>query len=278
MLHARVLNPRATLPRIGFYALTLFTISCGSHRITLPSATGTPFPDAAPAYNDVIRDCRGAQTLSASLSLSGRAGSTKLAARIDAGFAAPSKLRLEGYPRIAFGGKPFFILVANGSDATLVLKRDNRVLRGAPPSAIIEALTGVALNPDEMRSLMAGCAFGTGEPTDGRSFGRDWASVQIGAVTVFLRRMNNQWRIAGARRGSLEIEYSDFAGTRPTSVRLHTAPSTGVVPADLTIRMSQVEINTTLETNVFNVDVPKDAAPLTLEELRRAGPLGAETK
>jgi hypothetical protein len=27
---------------------------------------------------------------------------------------------------------------------------------------------------------------------------------------------------------------------------------------------------------VFNVDVPRDAVPLTLEELRRAGPLGGE--
>jgi hypothetical protein len=27
---------------------------------------------------------------------------------------------------------------------------------------------------------------------------------------------------------------------------------------------------------VFNVEIPRDAAPLTLEELRRAGPMGGE--
>jgi hypothetical protein len=278
MSDARVSSLRAALATIACSALTLLSISCGAPRINLPSGTGSPFPDATTAYADAVHDCRGVQTLSASLSLSGRAGSTKLSARIDAGFATPSRLRLEGYPRIAFGGRPFFVLVANGSDATLVLTRDNRVLRGAPPSAIIEALTGVALNPDEMRSLMAGCAFGPGEPGDGRSFDRDWASVQTGSVTVFLRRMDNQWRIAGARRGSLQVEYSEFVGSRPTSLRLYTASSGGVVPADLSIRMSQVEMNTTLENTVFDVDVPKDAAPLTLEELRRAGPLGAEVK
>jgi len=278
MSGARVSSPRATLARIAWYALILLTSSCGGPpRINLPSGTGSPFPDATASYADAVRDCRSVQTLSASLSLSGRAGSTKLAARIDAGFASPSRLRLEGYPRIAFGGRPFFVLVADGSDATLVLTRDNRVLRGAPPSAIIEALTGIALTPDDMRSLMAGCAFATGEPRDGRSFDHDWASVQTGAVTVFLRRLQNQWRIAGARRGSLQIEYSEFAGSRPTAVRLHTTSSPGVVPADLSIRMSQIEMNTTLENNVFNVEVPKDAAPLTLEELRRAGPLGAST-
>jgi hypothetical protein len=278
MFDARVSGLRATLAPIACYALTLLLVSCGPPRISLPSGAGSPFPDATAVYADATRDCRAAQTLSASLSLSGRAGSTKLSARIDAGFAAPSRLRLEGYPRIAFGGRPFFVLVASGSDATLVLTRDNRVLRGAAPSAIIEALTGVALTPDEMRSLMAGCAFGPGEPGDGRSFERDWASVQTGPVTVFLRRIDNQWRIGGARRGSLQVEYSEFAGSRPTSLRLHTASSAGVVPADLSIRMSQVEMNTTLENNVFSVDVPTDAVPLTLEELRRAGPLGAEAK
>jgi hypothetical protein len=279
MSEARVSSPRGTLAQIACYSLIVLTISsCGTHRINLPTGTGTPFPDATAAYADAVRDCRGVQTLSASLSLAGRAGSTKLSARIDAGFATPSRLRLEGYPRIAFGGRPFFVLVATESDATLVLTRDNRVLRGAPPSGIIEALTGVALNPDEMRSLIAGCAFGTGESSDGRSFDRDWASVQTGPVTVFLQRVDHQWRLAGAQRGSLQIEYSDFAGSHPTSVRLHTTSSAGVVPADLSIRMSQVEMNTTLENNVFNIDVPKDAAPLTLEELRRAGPLGTETK
>ena len=37
-------------------------------------------------------------------------------------------------------------------------------------------------------------------------------------------------------------------------------------------------MNTTLDNSVFSVDVPKDATPLTLEELRRAGPLGAERR
>jgi hypothetical protein len=55
---------------------------------------------------------------------------------------------------------------------------------------------------------------------------------------------------------------------------VHTTSSAGVVPADLSIRISQVEVNTTLGTGVFSVDVPKDAAPLTIEELRTVGPLG----
>jgi hypothetical protein len=111
------------------------------------------------------------KTISASLSLSGRAGSTKLSARIDAGFAETAQLRLEGYPKVSFGGKPFFTLVSRAGDATLVLNRDGRVLRGIPPAAIIEALTGVSVDPDRLRALVSGCALGAARnpPTAGRS-------------------------------------------------------------------------------------------------------------
>ena len=42
--------------------------------------------------------------------------------------------------------------------------------------------------------------------------------------------------------------------------------------ADLALRLSQVEINVPIEPRVFDIEVPKDAVPLTLEELRRSDP------
>jgi hypothetical protein len=208
--------------------------------------------------------------MSASLSLSGRAGSTKLTARIDAGFAEPARVRLEGYPRVNFGGKPFFVLVATGAEATLVLTRDDRVLRGAAPSAIIEALAGVALDPYELRAVVSGCALGAVEPTAGRTFNNGWSALDAGDTTLFLRQQDGRWRLLAMRRGSLTIEYSKFAGARPTAVRLHTTASAGVPAADLTVRASQVEINVPLEDTAFTADVPGTATPLTLEELRGA--------
>lgn len=255
--------------------LLLFAASCGAPRaVTLPSGAGTPFPEFAPAYAESTTDCRAVKTMSASLSLSGRAGATKLSARIDAGFAEPGRLRLEGFPRVSFGGKPFFVLAAHGADATLVLTRDARVLRGAEPAAIIEALTGIALDPDQLRAVVSGCALGVVQPTEGRSFSNGWASVDAGDTTVFLRQIEGRWRLAAARRGSLTLDYTDFSSGRPSTLHLHTIPGPGIAPADLTLRISQVDINTPLDNAVFHVDVPRDAAPLTLEELRRAGPLG----
>ena len=257
-------------------SLLIFSASCAAPRVTLPSGSGTPFPAFTSAYEAATSDCRAVRTMSASLSLSGRAGSTKLSARIDGGFAESGRLRLEGYPRVNFGGKPFFVLVARGPDATLVLTRDGRVLRGAAPSAIIEALAGIALEPDELRALVSGCALGAGRPADGRSFQHGWAGIEAAGTTVFLRQIEGQWRVAGARRGPLTIEYSNFVGGRPSTLHLQTTSAQGVAPADLTLRVSQVEINTPLDNAVFYADVPPNAVPLTLEELRRAGPLGGE--
>jgi hypothetical protein len=268
---------RRTIARVAPVPVLIFITACGAPRVALPSGAGTPSPDSVASYTEATRECRGVKTLSATLSLSGRAGSSKLSARIDAGFSDPGRLRLEGYPRVNFGGKPFFVLVANGRDATLVLTRDGRVLRGAAPADIIEALAGIALEPDDMRALVAGCALGNGEPADGRSFEGGWASVETGNATVFLHQVENQWRVAGLRRGSLSVEYSEFGDGHPATVHLRTTASQNVAAADLTIHISQREANVPLETAVFSVDVPKDAAPLTLEELRRAGPLGGGT-
>jgi hypothetical protein len=242
--------------------------------VTLPSGSGSPFPAFAAAYAESAAECRSVKTMSASLSLSGRAGSTKLSARIDAGFAESGRLRLEGFPKVSFSGKPFFVLVSRGEEATLVLNRDARVLRGTAPSAIIEALTGIALDPDQLRAAVSGCGLGATDPMAGRTYENGWASVDAGDATVFLRQIEGRWRVAAVRKGQLTIQYSDFASGRPSTVHLHTSPVPGTVPADLTLRLSQVEINAPLADAVFAADVPRDATPITLEELRRAGPLG----
>jgi hypothetical protein len=207
------------------------------------------------------------------MALSGRAGATKLSARIDAGFAEPDRLRLEGFPRVSFGGRPFFVLVASGGNATLVLTRSGGVLRGAPPAAIIEALAGVALDPAQLRAAVTGCGLGTEQPGAGRLFENGWAAIDAGDTTVFLRQISGRWRVAAARRGTLTIEYADFSPGPPSTVRLRTAAAQGVV-TDIRLRISLVEIDVPLADAVFDVDVPREAVPITLEELKKAGPLG----
>jgi hypothetical protein len=237
-------------------------------RVTLPTGAGVPFPEFTTAYAEATADCRAVKTMSASMSLSGRAGDTKLAARVDAGFAGPDRLRLEGFPRISFGGKPFFVLVARGGQATLLLTRSGGVVRGAPPAAIIEALAGVALEPSELHAVVSGCGLGAVQPEAGRTFGNGWAAADAGETTVFLRQIDGRWRVAAVRRGPLTIEYAELNSGRPATVALRTVAAQGVVPGDIRLRLSQVEINVPLADAVFELDIPPDAAPMTLEELR----------
>jgi hypothetical protein len=250
----------------------LLAAGCGAKRFAPPAGPGTPFPAYGAAIDEATTQCRGVKTMSATLALSGRAGEQRLRGRVDAGFAAPADVRLEG--RAPFG-RPVFILVARDTEhATLVLPRDNRVLRDAPPAAIVESLAGIALDPADLRSALAGCGFG-GAATAGQSY-NDLLAVQADDATHYLRRADGRWRLMASARGGLLVEYRDFVSGRPSTIRLRTV---GAAPAgpqtDLSLKLSDVNINVPLEGAVFQVDVPAGAAPLTLDELRRAGPLGA---
>lgn len=236
----------------------------------LPSGAGAPFPGFAAAYDQATARCRDIRTITLSIALSGKAGTTKLRGRIDAGFAAPASVRLEG---VAPFGKPVFVLVAGAGSSTLVLTRDNRVLRNAPPAAIVEALAGVDIDPAAMRTLVAGCGFGAVAPSGGEMFAGGWARGSAGADSLYVRQVASTWRVAGARHGTLTATYIDGDDGRPTSIHLR-AQSDASVTADLTLRLSDVDVNTTLDPRTFQPDVPPDAEPMTLDELRRAGPLG----
>ncbi len=239
--------------------------ACGRKAPSFPTGSGPPFPAFASAYDQATAGCRGVKTMTASMALSGKAGRTKLRGRIDAGFAAPAKVRLEG--RAPFG-RPVFVLTSDGGSATLVLPRDDRVLANAPPEQVVEALAGIALSPDTLRTIVSGCGVSTDAPSAGQSYSGARAAVTVDGGTAYLRRVGTTWQLAGAARDSLTVFYDDFAGGRPSTVRLRT-PGT-----DLTLRLSQVETNTTLDPRTFVADVPDGASPLTLDELRRAGPLG----
>jgi hypothetical protein len=246
--------------------LALLAAACGPPpRPALPSGAGTPFSGFAAAYEQAIQDCNSVRTITAELALSGRAAGTKLRGRINAGFSAPDDIVLEG---LAPFGKPVFVLFGRGGQATLWLPRDERVLTGVPPASIIEALAGVALTPSELRAAVAGCGLGTGTPANGRTFNADWAAVDSPAGTTYLRRVDGRWRVGAAVRNDLTVQYGDFAAGRAGTVYVRTPV------ADLALRLSQLETNTTIDPRAFEVEVPAGASPLTLEELRRAGPLG----
>jgi outer membrane lipoprotein-sorting protein len=253
-------------------AFCLFA-ACAHRPPILPTAAGTPFPDFSSAYQQATASCRGVKTITASMGMSGKAGNTKLRGRIDAGFAAPGRARLEGIPPF---GKPVFVLVADNGTGTLVLTRDDRVLRDAPPEQIVEALAGVALTPDDLRTVVSGCGFTTGEPSSGTLVNEHqsaWLVLVFPQTTTYLSRRNDTWHVVAATRGPVTVNYTNDDSGRPGIVDIR-ATSQGRDTANIRLRLSDVDINTTLDPRTFEVDLPARPVPLTLEELRRAGPMG----
>jgi len=215
----------------------------------------------------------GVRTLTAELALSGRAGRQKLRGRVVAGFARPSSMRLEG---VAPFGPPAFILAARGDTAVLLLPRDSRVLRGARAEDILGALTGVTLGPDDLQAILTGCVVPAPRATGGRLHANGWASIDLmGGATLYLQRAglgSPGWQMRAARQSGWQIEYPVWSGGFPQSARLQSEDP--AVMVDLTAALSQVDTNTDIDANAFTVNVPNDAEPITLEELRANGPLG----
>ena len=248
--------------------------SCVPRPLALPAGPGTPRPDFASVFDQATAACRDTRTLSAELVLSGRAVRQKLRARVLAGL-GPAALRLEG---VAPFGPPAFVFVANQGVGTLMLPRDRRVLKSAPPADILQALAGVALAPDDLRLLLAGCVKASAVPTTGRAYGSEWIAIDLaGGGTAYLRRQDNDWRVVAGMHSGLIVEYRGFLNGRPRAVRVRSARNEGSPQADvdLSVTLGQVEINGTIDPRAFRLDVPSDALPLTLEELREAGPLGS---
>ena len=251
-------------------AFCLVLSGCAGRRIALPTDAGTPLPDFAAIHSDLSRTCSGIRTLTAELSLSGRAGEEKLRGRVHAGFERPASMRLEG---VAPFGPPAFILVARGGDATLLLPRDERVVRDAKPDEILGALTGVSLAPADLQAILTGCVVPSPRPTAGRLHGNGWVSIDLeGGATLFAARQGQGWQLRAARRGPWQVQYTMGTGTLPALVTLHADMPVAV---DLSAGIDQAETNIDLEAAAFNVNVPADARPLSVDTLRANGPLRA---
>ena len=253
-------------------AASLAGAACATNRLNLPTGAGTPRADFALLFDQATRACRDVRTITAELSLSGRAGRQRLRGRVQAGLGAPSAMRLEAPAPF---GAPLFILAAPSERGTLLLPRDRRVIYDASVREILGALVGIELGAADLRAFLSGCVIPDGRPQGGRDFPRGWAaiSLQEGAV-LWLHQLNGRWSVAAGEHAGLLIEYLQFGASAdtPRELRLSATARSKAKDLDLKISLAQVGINLPLSTDVFAVTVPPETMPMTLDELRASDP------
>jgi len=247
----------------------------------VPEGPWTRDPSAPGIFDGASASCRGVRTLTAEIGVRGHAGPSKVRGRVIAGFERGGSLRLESPAPF---GAPIFILVARANRAVLWLPRDRRVLRDAPVEEVLEAIAGLRRTSDDLLALVSGCltVAGTTEVA-GRRSSRGWLMVDLADATrAFLTRDGQAWRIAAGRRdatdalGSWSVSYADFSLNFPASISVWQDVGPAGQPgssAALTLQVSQLETNVPIDSRAFELAVPPDAAPLTIDELRQSGPL-----
>jgi outer membrane lipoprotein-sorting protein len=269
--------------------VSLLAASCSPALLKLPSGPRTPASDGASAIDQATAACRTISTITLEMSVRGSVGAQRLRGRLSAGLAKPASARLEA---VASFGQPAFFFVATGDSATLYVPRDQHVAHGRP-DALLEAVAGVPLDPSALRSVVTGCAAMPNAAAT-QTLGADWRVTVDGSDEIYLRRdpATMSWRLVatlhrstapGAGSGATgpstslgagwRAEYSNFESGLPRTIRLVSTPAGRF---DLQLELSQVELNMPLGADVFQLQVPASAQTVTVDELRRSGPLGGK--
>jgi hypothetical protein len=258
-------------------AAAMVTASCAAPLLKLPSGAGVPAVDASDVLSQALTACQAIKTMTAEVAVSGGVGGRRTRARLAVGLAAPASAYIEAPAPF---GAPGFVFAARAEDATLLLPRDRRVLEHGRPSDVLEAIAGVPLTPSDLRSALTGCA----EDVDARSVRRlddRWREVRGPSQVVYLYRDRDAdpWRVVAVvhqdPQPEWRAEYREFINNIPRTIRL---ASSDPHRFDLHLTLSQVEINVALEPETFRVQIPAGTLPMTLQELRDAGPLADRSR
>ncbi len=259
-------------------ALALALPACAARAPARPSGAPGPDPAAGDAFTTATAACRGFRSMTGELSLSGRAGGERIRGRVIAGLEAGGAVRLEG---VAPFGPPVFILAGRAERATLLLPREHRVLTDTAVSAVLERLTGLALGADDLRLMVSGCLVDQAAPRDGRQWPGGWQAVTLAPDRVaYVRAIQGRPVVVAADYGPWHVDYSDHLSGYPRVVRVRRLrQGSGAqgrandATTDVTARVGELEVNTAINPLAFTLEVPSDAEPMTLDELRSVAPL-----
>jgi hypothetical protein len=246
--------------------------------LRLPSGPGAPASDGPAVLADATAECSKVSSILTEASVRGSAGGQRVRATLHLGVAAPGSARIEA---IAPFGQPLFTFVARDDKGTLLLTRPDRVIADASPAALLEAVTGVPLDPPGLLAALAGCASAP-RVEAARQVSGSWRVIPDGVSELYFTRASASapWQLVAAlhqdaRMGPWRAEYHERgADGVPRRVRLASRNEEGF---NLQLGLAQVEINAVLGTPTFEVAIPPGAQTLTIQELREGVVLSEAT-
>jgi hypothetical protein len=243
--------------------------ACAVRGFVPPAGTTVAFPGAASAWEEATARCRGAQLFVAAIRINGWVGSRSNgipSATMGTAVTRTNDIYLDIVP--SFGGT-YLQLAGRDGEATFLLLRDRRFAQ-EPAREILEALTGLRWTPLDLLDVMSGCVAPLEVSVRGERTGPFVHIPLSPTAEVWLRQVDEQWRVVAGRRDGRLIEYRQFEGVWPSDVRVTASEP---APLDLRFQLSQLQVNTDLPSSMFDLAVPSGFVSLTLEELRSIGPL-----
>jgi hypothetical protein len=255
----------------ALFLLAMLTASCAGRAVfVVPRGPGGPAPEAAAAWSTLATACRATTSYRSEFALTGRIGDRRIrglaSARLFTALAANGNIGLEA----TVSGQLLFRLGGAADEATLLLRDQNRVAT-ARPSDILDALIGVPIEPARLLAIVSGCV--TTTASIDRAVRYDGIlEIATSDATVYLAPAAAGWQARAGRFGNVTVDYFTFERGLPRDLRIATTGTTGpAVTLDLGVRT--VRTNDVLDPALFRVTIPDGATPISIDELRRVGPL-----
>lgn len=247
---------------VGVAVASLLACSRAPSDIRFPEGAGVPYGDYVGLLAQASEACRTVRTMEFILTVRGRVGEKALRGRVRGALARPASLRLEGLSPF---GAPRFVLSAYSSSATLVLPPKRQVIYDAAPSELLYALTGLTLTPDAFRAVMTGCLVPEPLGITARAYGDNWIAVELeGDATAHIRHVDGVPTILSGTQGPLVLAYSEHVRGLPRLIRAQVDGPMG--ETDFTARVSRLNVNTVLHSEVFLARPRADFATVAFEE------------
>jgi hypothetical protein len=240
---------------VAWLALLALTAACGARFYEPPSGPASPATDGPQVLAEATQRCRDVRSFQAAMRLSGR-GLPNLNVRT--GIATDGRLILEAGATAA----PDILMAGSVNEATLLLSDGNRVVR-APAAAIVEALVGVSLSPQQLLALLTGCVARDLTATDAVAY-TGIRRITTPDATVYVEQREGAWRIVAGNVGDIRIDYRPVAAPFPARVAVRADTR----DVRFTLEIQEALADRPIADTSFQLTVPPGAVPMTVDELR----------